>query len=120
VHIEEKDMPQTVSVSLSKFTASVQSAVQEAVAKHPKFSFEVPKAVSISYLIRGIPVPDTFVGNVSLAESQAFATDVATRLAGPHPELFPKGVPVQGALFSVGKHLIVGIPPMIEDIAFGK
>jgi hypothetical protein len=35
-----REMAQATSISLSKFTASVQAAVKAAVAKHPKFKVE--------------------------------------------------------------------------------
>ena len=42
-------MTQPISISLSKFTASVQAAVKAAMAKHPKFKFDVPDRVTVSY-----------------------------------------------------------------------
>ncbi len=57
------------SISLSKFTESVQAAVKATVAKHPKFKLDVPNAVTVSYLIRGIPVPDAILSNVTLGET---------------------------------------------------
>lgn len=56
-------MAQAASISLSKFTETVQAAVKVAVQKHPKFKLEQPTQLSISYLIRGIPVPDAIAGN---------------------------------------------------------
>ena len=53
-------MDKPVSISLKAFTSSVQAAVKAAVAKHPKFNLPVPNGISVSYLIRGIPVPDEF------------------------------------------------------------
>jgi hypothetical protein len=73
-------MAQAASISLSKFTETVQAAVKVAVQKHPKFKLEQPTQVSISYLIRGIPVPDAIAGNVSVRETQAFANEVASQL----------------------------------------
>ena len=73
-------MAEPVSISLRKFTSSVQAAVKAAMAKHPKFKLEVPSAISVSYLIRGIPVPEDIVSKVTLGETQAFATDVASHL----------------------------------------
>ena len=108
-------MTQAVSISLSKFTASVQAAVRAAVAKHPKFKLDVPNAVTVAYLIRGIPVPDGILSNVSVGETQAFATDVATHIAGAHPEAFApaaRGPAAEGAVLSIGRHVIVGIPPV--------
>ena len=42
-------MAQAASISLSKFTETVQAAVKVAVQKHPKFKLEQPTQVSISY-----------------------------------------------------------------------
>src|SRR5689334_7890906 len=81
-------MAQPTSVSLSKFTASVQAAVKAAVAKHPKFKVQPPHELTISYLIRGIPAPDTILSQVTVGEAQAFADDVAAHIAGEHPDLF--------------------------------
>ena len=65
-------MAKPVSISLSKFTASVQAAVKAAIAKHPKFNLQVPNAISVSYLIRGVPVPDEIASKMTLGETQAF------------------------------------------------
>ncbi len=43
-------MAQAASISLSKFTETVQAAVKVAVQKHPKFKLEQPTQLSISYL----------------------------------------------------------------------
>ena len=99
-------MAEAVSISLAKFTASVQSAVKAAVAKHPKFKMDPPDAVTMSYLIRGIPL-------------QSFATEIATHIAGAHPEMFAaagRGAGTEGAILSIGRHLIVGIPPVVQTI----
>ena len=37
-------MAKPVSISLSKFTSSVQAAVKAAAAKHPKFQLPTPTA----------------------------------------------------------------------------
>ena len=42
-------MAQAASISLSKFTETVQAAVKVAVQKHPKFKLEQPTQLSISY-----------------------------------------------------------------------
>ena len=109
-------MAKPVSISLSKFTTSVQAAVKAAAAKHPKFQVPAPKGVSFKYLIRGIPVPEEIVAKVSMAEVQAFATEVAGQIGQAHPEALgaARGAPV-GAVLSVGHHVICGIPP-IEDV----
>ena len=105
-------MAKPVSISLSKFTSSVQAAVKAAAAKHPKFKLPTPHGVTVSYLIRGIPVPEEIVAKVSFAETQAFATDVAGHIAQAHPEVL--GVAHQpgqaGAILSVGRYVICGIP----------
>lgn len=116
-------MAQAVSISLSKFVASVQAAVKAAAAKHPKFRVDVPSAVTVSYLIRGIPVPDGILSTVTMSETQAFATDVTTHIAGAHPEaLGPalRGAAQDGAILSVGRHVIVGIPPVPQVLQIEK
>lgn len=106
-------MAQAGSISLSKFTASVQAAVKAAVAKHPKFRVEVPNGITVSYLIRGIPVPEAILSAVTLGETQAFATDVAAHIASAQPEALglAPNVAAEGAVLSIGRHVIVGIPP---------
>ena len=114
-------MTKPVSISLSKFTTSVQAAVKAAVAKHPKFNVEVPNAVSVAYLIRGIPVPEAIASKTTLSETQAFATDVATHLAQAHPEAFAAGSSARvGAVYSLGGHIIVGIPAPPEFVQLEK
>ena len=108
-------MAEATAISLAKFTSSVQAAVKSAVAKHPKFKVDVPNSVSVSYLIRGFPIPDSILAAATLAETQAFADDVASSLAQAHPELLVvKGVATGGAVISFGRHVIVGIPPVTE------
>lgn len=110
-------MAQAVSISLSKFTNSVQAAVKAAIAKHPKFKFEVPQGVTVAYLIRGFPVPDAILSNATLGETQAFANDVAAHIAGAHPEAFAtakSGPSGEGAVLSIGRHVICGIPPVAQ------
>lgn len=107
-------MAQANSISLSKFTTSVQTAVKAAMAKHPNFKVDVPNAVTVSYLIRGFPVPETLLTTVTLGETQAFVTDIAAHIAQAHPEAFAPaahGVASEGAILSVGRHIILGIPP---------
>ncbi len=110
-------MAQAVSISLSKFTNSVQAAVRAAVVKHPKIKFEAPQGVTVAYLIRGFPVPESILLNVTLGEVQAFANDVAAHIAGAHPEAFAlakPGQPSEGAVLSLGRHIICGIPPVSQ------
>ena len=105
-------MAKPVSISLSKFTASVQAAVKAAAAKHPKFQLPTPHGVTVSYLIRGIPVPAEIMAKASFADAQAFATDVAGHIAQAHPEALGAGhQPGQAAsILSVGRYVICGIP----------
>src|SRR5580765_6741506 len=116
-------MTQPVSISLSKFTASVQAAVKAAMAKNPKFKFEVPNAVSIAYLIRGIPVPDAILSHVTLGETQAFAADIAAHIAQVQPEAVATAAArtaPEGAILSVGRHVILGIPPLTQVVQIEK
>ena len=116
-------MPEAISISLSKFTVSVQSAVRAAVAKHPKFMIQPPQAVTVSYLIRGIPVNESLLKEVTVSETQLFANDVAAGIAAAHPEAFAANAQharAQGALISVGGHLVLGIPPLSQLIEVGK
>ncbi len=101
-------MSKAQSISLNHFTQAVQSAVKSAVQKHPKFKLEAPQGITFSYLIRGIPVPDTILANVTLAETQAFANEIAATVGRESgvAELSS----AQGAVFSAGRHVIIGIP----------
>lgn len=108
-------MAQAIAISLAKFTASVQAAVKAAVAKHPKFSVDVPNSISVAYLIRGFPIPESILATTTLSETQAFANEVASGLAQAHPELLAaKGVAAEGAVIATGRHVIIGIPPVTE------
>ena len=98
-------MKQAKSISLSQFTTTVQAAVKGALQKHPKFQSDNPTGVTFSYLIRGIPVPDRF----TVAETQAFADDIASHLSAAHPEVLA-GAGKHGVVYSAGGHVIVGIP----------
>jgi hypothetical protein len=116
-------LAQATSISLAKFTASVQTAVKTALAKHPKFKVDIPQAVSVSYLIRGFPVPEALLTTATLADTQAFADDVATSLGVAHPELMaPRAgaATSQGAIISVGRHVILGIPPTVQVFQLEK
>jgi hypothetical protein len=110
-------MAEAVTISLSKFTRAVQAAVKSASAKHPKLKMEPPEAVTISYLIRGIPPPESVLSNVTMAELQAFATDVAAQIATAQPEIFERGVSPEGVVLSVGRHVICGIPPVTRTLS---
>lgn len=106
-------MPQAVSISLSKFTSSVQSAVKAAMAKHPKFKVEVPHAITISWLIWGFPPPESLLANATLGEAQAFVNEVAAQIGSVHAEAFSHPNPgPEGAMLSIGRHVICGIPPV--------
>ena len=115
-------MAKAISISLTKFTASVQAAVKGAVAKHPKFKVEAPQGVSISYLIRGFPVPEAIASQVTLGEAQAYAAEIAASLSAAHAELLaPKaGGTAEGAVISIGRHIIVGIPPVSQVFELEK
>ena len=118
-------MAQATTISLSKFTASVQAAVKAAVQRHPKFRLDAPQGISVSYLIRGIPVPDAILQTVSFAETQAFADDIAAHVGAAHPEAVaaaaaaPRPRP-HGAIISVGGHVILGFPPMLDAVVIEK
>lgn len=110
-------MAQAVSISLAKFTRSVQAAVKSATAKHPKFKMDPPNAITISYLIRGYPPAESVVANVSMGELQAYANEVAHQIAGAHPEMFAVAGQPQGeggAVLSIGRHVLIGIPPIAQ------
>src|SRR5438105_11593260 len=66
---KRRSMAQATSISLSKFTASVQAAVKAAAAKHPKFKVDPPHGISLSYLIRGFPIPDPILAQVTVSET---------------------------------------------------
>ncbi len=107
-------MAHAVSISLKKFTESVNNAVKAASAKHPKFKIEATQGISVSYLIRGIPVPDGLLHNMTVPELQSFATDVAQHVSAAHQDLFSRGGgrAAEGAVISVGGRIIIGIPPI--------
>jgi hypothetical protein len=115
-------MAQATSISLSKFTATVQAAVKAAVQRHPKFKIDPPQGITVSYLIRGIPVPEPIMANLTMGETQAFANDVAAHIAGAQPEAFAAapGRPPQGAILSIGRHVIIGIPPFADTVTVEK
>jgi len=105
-------MAQAQTVSLSQFTKAVQAAVKAAVQKHPKFKIEASSDLAISYLIRGIPALEKTLANVSIDETQAFANEVAGQLGGALGETLggAAGARLQGAFYSSGGHIILGIP----------
>jgi len=74
-------MAKPVSISLHKFTSSVQAAVKAAAEKHPKFrQVPVPNGISFGNLIWGIPVPDGVLAQVTVGELQSYVTDVAAHI----------------------------------------
>jgi hypothetical protein len=103
-------MAQAQSISLSHFTSAVQAAVKSAVHKHPKFKLDTPQAVSFSYLIRGIPVPENLLANVTFGETQAFANDVASQISAQPGIAMEASFAGKGAIYSAGGHIIIGIP----------
>jgi hypothetical protein len=111
-------MPQAKSLSLAHFTTAVQAAVKTAAKNHPKFKLDAPQGVSFSYLIRGIPVPETMLANVTFAETQAFADDVAAQI-GAQGISAAAGVGGKGAIYSAGGHIIIGIPA-VENLQLEK
>src|SRR5215471_20911670 len=107
-------MARAQAVSLKEFTRTVQAAVKAAIEKHPKFKFEVPQEVAVSYLIRGIPPPPELLANATFSEVQAFANDIAAGLrefqAGSTVGAEAAARPL-GVVYSAGSHIVCGIPP---------
>jgi hypothetical protein len=105
-------MDKPVSISLKALTSSVQAAVKAAAAKHPKFNLPAPNGISVSYLIRGVPVPDEILAKVTMAETQAFAAEVAAHLGAAQAGGVAAARPATlgGAVLSLGGHVIIGIP----------
>ena len=103
-------MTQAQSISLSHLTAAVQSAVKAAVEKHPKFKLAAPQAVTFSFLIRGIPVPESVLANVTFGETQAFANDLAAHISAQQGVAAAAASSPRGAIQSVGGHIILGVP----------
>lgn len=103
-------MAQAKSISLSQFTGAVQAAVKAAAQKHPKFKVEAPQGVTFSYLIRGIPVAESVLANVTFGETQAFANEIASHI-NAQPGMAEAKLGAQGAIYSHGGHIILGIPP---------
>lgn len=108
-------MAQVTSISMRKFLSSVQSAVKAAAAKHPKFQVEQPRGITVSYLIRGFPIPDGILSTVTVGETQAFANEIAAHIGSAVPEALAASggarPSTEGAVLSIGRHVIVGIPP---------
>lgn len=108
-------MAKAISISLGKFTESVQAAVKEAMEKHPKFKAELPNAITVSYLIRGIPVQEGIVAKATFGEIQEFSVHVAASISRAHPEAMGP-TPNEAAVLAIGRHVIVGIPPMPANV----
>lgn len=110
-------MAQAQSISLSHFTSAVQAAVKAAAQKHPKFSgVAAPQGITFNYLIRGIPVPESLLANVTFAETQAFANEIAAHVGAQSGVAALSAAGGGGAVYSVGRHIILGIPAA-EDLA---
>ena len=60
-------------------------------------------------MIRGIPVPENLLANVTFGETQAFANELATQI-GAQSGMAAASLGGQGAIHSVGGHIILGIP----------
>jgi hypothetical protein len=105
-------MSQAKSLSLSQFTSAVQTAVKAAAQKHPKLKLDLPQGITVSYLIRGFPVPEAMLANVTFAETQSFADEVAVQIsAQPGLAVEAKAASgTKGAIYSAGGHIIIGIP----------
>jgi DNA primase len=103
-------MAEAASLSLK----SVQAAVKAAVAEFPKFNVAMPEQVTVSYLIRGIPIYEPLATSATLGELQAFADAVAGHITTAQPELLDPKLKLtgKGAVLSFGGHVICGIPPV--------
>jgi hypothetical protein len=115
-------MAQATTISLSKLTSTVQAAVKAAAQRHPKFKVDPPHGITVAYLIRGIPIPEPIAATVTLGETQAFADDIAAHIGGAHPEAVTAapGAAAQGAVLSIGRHVIIGIPPVSQTVLVEK
>ena len=95
-------MAKATSISVNKLSSAVQDAVKAAMEKHPKVKVD-PAKLALGYLIWGFPVPEALQA-LSIRETQAFASEVATSLGKS------LGTPIEGAVFSHGGHLTIGFP----------
>jgi hypothetical protein len=116
---KERPMPRATSISQSKLTATVQEAVKAAVQKHPKLRLAPPPGVTFGHLILGFVLPDRLPDDVTLRDTQAFADDVAAHIAGAHVDAFGPARP-QGAVVSIGHHVILGIPALADLVTIEK
>jgi hypothetical protein len=114
------------SISLSKLTAAVQAAVKSAMVKHPKFKLATPEGITVSYMIRGVELPDTLATSLTLAESQAFADEVASQIEAAQPEAMERVATAsvsggKGAVVSLGGGpVVVGFLPAISPVLVGE
>jgi hypothetical protein len=100
------------SISLSQFTNAVKTAVKAASEKHPKFKAETNQGVVLSYLIRGIPFDEKLLANVTVAETQAYADDLAGHIASAQPGALTEALQKpKGAIFGTGGHIVCGFYP---------
>jgi hypothetical protein len=67
-------------------------------------------------------VPESILNQVTLGETQAFATDVAGHIASAQPGVLAaaQGPAAEGAIISLGNHVIVGIPPAVQIVQVEK
>jgi DNA primase len=116
-------MAGATSISLSKFTASVQAAVTAAQNRNPQFALPAVQGITFSSVIRGIPIPFPLAQTLTVAEVQTFADDVAGHIAGAHPELVSAaaiGAQSHGMVVSFGHHILCGIPPVSSVLLLEK
>lgn len=115
-------MARATSISLSKFTSTVQAAVTAAQQRNPKFKLDPVQGVTVSWAIRGIPVPWPLAETLTMGEVQTFADDVAGHIGGAHPELVTAaaGSSTHGAVMTFGRHIICGIPPVTGVVLLEK
>ena len=106
-------MAKATSISVTKLSSAVETAVKAAVAKHPTLKVDPATPLAVSYFIWGIPVPEALTG-ASIREAQALANDIAAQLDPTLP-----GQRLEGALFAQGGHLIIGIPAP-RDVFLGR
>jgi hypothetical protein len=113
---------QATSISISKLTAAVNTAVAAAGKKFPKIPLKpVHEVCYFPYWICGIPVPDPIFKQLegeTFGTLNAVAGEIGTHLGQSMPELFGgeagAGAGAGGstaALFSVNGHLIMGRRP---------
>jgi hypothetical protein len=109
-------MTKPVSISLHKFTSSVQAAVKAASEKHPKFRHvSAPSEVVFGNLIWGFPVPDGVLAQATVGELESYVADIASHIGRAGPEVLEAALPApKGGFVSFGKVIHCGIPPWTE------